>query len=200
MKDSDEVLFLRYREGSVEAFEELLGRHEGPLLRYLLSFTRNRPLAEDLFQETFARMIEKKECYTPEAPFKYYLFRVARNLAIDSARRRKVRAATSLDQSNEDDMRPLDPVSTDPDPERATISSEMGQKLRAAIEQLREDQKEVFLMREELHLTFEEIARVTGAPLPTVKSRMLYALRHLRKALSGSYVRLGSIDEACEAS
>lgn len=199
-KDSDEVLFLRYREGSVQAFEELLERYEGPLLRYLVAFTRNRQQAEDLFQETFTRLVERKEYYTPEAPFKYYLFKVARNIAIDAARRQKVRAALSIDASNEEDSRPIDPVSPDPDPESATMRNELGSILRRAIGELREDQKEVFLMREELSLTFEEIARVTGAPLPTVKSRMLYALKHLRRSLAGRCVGFRPVDEACEAS
>lgn len=200
MRESDEVLFLKYREGSVEAFEELLGRYEGPLLRYLLAFTRNRAMAEDLFQETFAKIIERKEYYTPEAPFKYYLFKVARNLAIDLSRRQKVREAQSIEQSHDGDRVPIDPPAKDADPERTTMRSELGDILKAAIRELRDDQREVFLMREEMQLTFEEIARMTGAPLPTVKSRMLYALRHLRKSLAARSVTLRPLDDACEAS
>ncbi|MEW6367736.1 MAG: sigma-70 family RNA polymerase sigma factor [Acidobacteriota bacterium] len=199
MKDSDEVLFLKYREGSMEAFEELLGRYESPLLRYLLSFTRNRQLAEDLFQETFARLVERKEYYTPEAPFKYYLYRVARNLAVDSARRLKVRRAVSIDETSENDT-PMQIPSDDPSPERLAMTRELGSTLKRAIDELRDDQREVFLMREELGMTFEEIARMTGVPLPTVKSRMLYALRHLRKSLYGRYVGLKAVGEPCEAS
>jgi len=197
--DSDEVLFLRYREGNMEAFEELLERYESPLLRYLIARTGNRQQAEDLFQETFTRLVERKECYTPEAPFKYYLFRVARNLAIDASRRRKVRSKTISLDDTPPDTRPIDAVSSDPSPEQTAITGELGKTLRSAIDGLREDQREVFLMREDLDMSFEEIARVTGAPVPTVKSRMLYALRHLRKTL-GSSPSLHPVGQPCEAS
>ena len=149
--DSDEVLFLKYREGCIEAFEELISRYESPLLRYLLACSGNRQQAEDLFQETFSKMVERKDYYTPEAPFKFYLFKVARNLAIDASRRSKVRKSVSLDDCTPGD-KPIDVVSKDPDPEEKAINHELGVILRHAIEDLREDQREVFLMREDLHL------------------------------------------------
>ncbi len=184
--ESDEGLFQRFRGGDAGAFEVLMRRHRAPVFTFLLRLTGDRPLAEDLLQETFLRLIGAAARWEPRARFRTWLYTVARNLAADEARRGAHRRSQPLDApAGEGGRALLDGLAgDDPGPERAAESAGLRPRLLAALASLPEEQLEVFLLREHGGVAFAEIAEITGAPLPTVKSRMRYALEALRRRLA----------------
>ena len=185
--DADETLMLRYREGDVRAFEQLLLRHRRPVYLFVLRFVGmyNTALAEDLTQETFLRVVKHASSYERQARFTTWLYTLARNLCVDSLRRYKHRKAQSLDQPVGEEGATLLERTADDGPmvDRRVIGHELQARLQQAVAGLPEDQREVFLMREVADLQFKEIAAIVGIPENTVKSRMRYALEKLREAL-----------------
>jgi RNA polymerase sigma-70 factor (ECF subfamily) len=185
--EADEVLMFAYQEGDVRAFEVLLTRHRKPVFNFILRFVGSRELAEDLLQETFLRVIKGAARYERKAKFTTWLYTIARNLCVDQSRRAKHRKAQSLDapmsKSGESGTL-LDVVpGTNMPSDRAAVSKELHGKIHQALENLSEEQREVFLMREFLDMPFKQIADVVGVPENTVKSRMRYALEKLRLEL-----------------
>jgi RNA polymerase sigma-70 factor (ECF subfamily) len=176
--DSDERLMLRFQGGDVRAFEELVRRHRTPVFSFLLRLTGDRGRAEDLCQETFLRVVRASAAWERRAQFRTWLYSVARNQAVDEARRQAFRRAEPLD----DPARPA-PVSEEVPPDQRAEGALLRPKLEAALASLPEEQREVFLLREHAGLRFSEIAEVTGVPENTVKSRMRYALEALRARL-----------------
>jgi RNA polymerase sigma-70 factor (ECF subfamily) len=185
--DSDESLMLRYRDGEVRAFELLVTRHRKPVFNFILRFVRDPAQAEDVTQETFLRLIKGADAYQRQAKFTTWLYTIARNLCIDAARRGKHRKAASLDAPMGDDDGSASLLDLVPDGaagvDRQAQSRELAVRMRAAIEALPDEQREIFLLREVADLQFNEIAAVVGCPENTVKSRMRYALEKLREAL-----------------
>ncbi len=183
-QDTDEALVARYRQGDVAAFEVLLDRHRPGVFRFLARFTGDHARAEDLAQDCWMRFIDAAPRWNADGRFKIWLYAVARNLATDEARRATHRSHASLDAPVRG--RPVSELV----PERrarsrrtrpATPSS--GRACSAPSPSLPVEQREVFLLREYEGVSFAEIAEVTGSPVPTVKSRMRYALEALRRAL-----------------
>jgi RNA polymerase sigma-70 factor (ECF subfamily) len=182
-QDGDEALVARYRKGDVAAFEVLLDRHRRGVFRYLARFVGDDARAEDLAQDCWMRFIDAAPRWNPDGRFKLWIYAVARNLATDEARRAAHRAHSSLDSPVRG--RPVSEfvASGARAPEDAALDGEIRPRLLRAIGELPEEQREVFLLREFEGISFAEIAEVTGAPVPTVKSRMRYALEALRRAL-----------------
>jgi RNA polymerase sigma-70 factor (ECF subfamily) len=177
--ESDERLMLRFQAGDVRAFEELVRRHRTPVFSFLLRLTGDRGRAEDLCQDAFLRVVKAAEGWEPRATFRTWVFAMARNLAVDEARRQAFRRAEPLD----DPARAAEP-SDAPGPDRAAEGALLRPKLEAALAALPAEQREVFLLREHAGLKFAEIAEVTGVAENTVKSRMRYALEALRAKLA----------------
>ena len=187
--ETDEGLMLRYQKGDVRAFELLLSRHRKPVFNFVLRYVGDPAHAEDLMQETFLRVIKGADAYQRQAKFTTWLYTIARNLCVDASRRGKHRRAQSLDAPmNRDegaDSQTLLDVIADRQPaiDRKVIGKELHGRMQTAIQNLSEDQREVFLMREFLDMPFKDIADVVGCPENTVKSRMRYALEKLREEL-----------------
>jgi RNA polymerase sigma-70 factor (ECF subfamily) len=186
--ETDEQLMHAYREGNPRAFELLLARHERKVWNFLRRSVGDPTLAEDLLQEVFLRVIKAHAEWKGEAKFTTWVYAIARNLCIDHARRAVHRDARSLDAPTRPDDESSSTLhdhlpSQDRDAEGLTSDGEVRARVDAAVAALPEDQREVFLLREVMDMPFAEIARVVGAPEPTVKSRMRYALERLREAL-----------------
>jgi len=189
---TDEQLMVAYQKGDVEAFAELARRHEKPLWNFLRRFVSDAATAEDLMQEALLRVVRARLEWQPSARFSTWLYTIARNLCTDHARRMSLRRAGSLDgqqmatDGGDGDSGPrrIDGVpSSDPGAEAVVRSREIAARIEAALASLPVEQREVFLMRETMDLSFSEIARAVGVSEPTVKSRMRYALVRLREAL-----------------
>ncbi len=185
---SNEALIEAYQKGDTRAFERLLQRHRRPVYNFLRRQVGNGALAEDLMQEVFLRIIKGAAAYQRKAQFTTWLYTIARNLCVDHLRRAKHRQISSLDQpliKGGKDKAPLGETVPDCGPavDRQVIGRELQGHLHEAIASLNEEQREVFLMREYLDLPFKEIAEIIHCPENTVKSRMRYALDHLRQHL-----------------
>ena len=188
---TDEQLMQAYREGNPRAFELLLARHERKVWNFLRRSVGDPTAAEDLLQEVFLRVIKAQADsvdFRGEAKFTTWVYTIARNLCIDHARRAVHRDARSLDAPTRADDEAsetlYDRVSDGGrDAEGLASDGQVRARVDEAVAALPPDQREVFLLREVMDMPFAEIAAVVGAPEPTVKSRMRYALERLREAL-----------------
>ena len=173
---TDEELMLAYAGGDLLAFEMLYRRHRGTLYRFLLRTLRHRADADELFQDTWSRLIAARERYRPEAKFTTFLLQIAHNLVVDRFRRLKPQAS---DEEAEAVFRNLDAPESD-QPERVLTEFEQRRRLQIALEELPEEQRVAFLLRIESGLGLDEIGEITGAGRETVKSRLRYALARIR--------------------
>lgn len=164
---------LRYAAGDITAFEELYSRYRGPLYRYLLRQVKDDAQANDLYQGVWEKVIGARNKYRPDAPFKAWVFRIARNHLVDFYRRQ--RPTTSIDQAGF--------VGTDDDQEHQQDQAQRKTSLRLAIRTLPEDQREAIMLRLEGDFSLEEIAALTGVGRETVKSRLRYATAKLKQVL-----------------
>ncbi len=181
---SDERLMQRYRAGDVGAFEALLRRHRATVHHFLLRLVGDAARAEDLAQDTWLRIVAAAPRWERRARFTTWALSIARNAALDDARRAAHRA-DSLEEVRTRGVPLADTVAgDDPAPDRAAESALLRPKLEAALAALPLEQREVFVLREYAGVPFAEIAEITGAPVPTVKSRMRYALEALRADLA----------------
>ena len=176
---SDDKLFEAYRDGDTAAFELLLARHQSPLFGFLCRMVGDRALAEDLFQETWLRVIREARRYRAEQKFNRWLFTIANRLAIDALRRRKRWASVSVNAEET----PLELPDRGPSAADETARRQTMGRIEAALTTMQPALRQVFLLRENSGQSFKEIAAMTGAPLGTVLWRMSTALKHLRKEL-----------------
>jgi len=186
---TDESLMIRFQTGDRAAFTVLVRRHQGPLFNFALRYLRSSPVAEEVVQDAFVRVVQNAAEFKHEARFSTWLYTIARNLCIDQTRKRALRRHPSLDEprkAEERDGPTLGEQTADgkASVERAVVSLEIRERVAAAIDALPEEQREVFLMREVSNLPFKEIAEIVGVSENTVKSRMRYALERLQQALS----------------
>ena len=184
-EESDERLMRRFQAGDARAFETLVRRHRPTLWNFLLRHVGDRARAEDLLQDTLLRAVKASGEWAERAKVTTWLFTIARNLATDEVRRAVHRRTEPLDGARDDAPGPMDRTAADdPPPDAAAEGALLRPRLEAALAALPEEQREVFLLREQGGLGFREIAEVTGVPENTVKSRMRYALEGLRKTLA----------------
>ena len=172
----DSALMLRYCDGDVAAFETLYRRHNDALYRYLLRLCRHREQAEDVFQEVWGKIIKARDSYRPTAKFTTFLYRVAHNCFIDNIRRNKRHARTV-------DVEPDTQPHAGELPELQVERSLARRRLNAALAELPDEQRDVFLLYEEAGLSLDEIASITGSNRETAKSRLRYATKKLRIAI-----------------
>jgi RNA polymerase sigma-70 factor (ECF subfamily) len=189
---TDEALMLAYQKGDRTAFNELVNRHERRLWNFLRRFVQDASIAEDLLQEVFLRMVQSAPDWKPTAKFSTWLYTIARNLCTDEARRGIHRRLFSLDTpvlpKDESGPRRIETIAIPyPDVERQVLNQEIARCIEQAIATLPGEQREVFLLREIMDLSFAEIAEATHTNEPTVKSRMRYALLRLRSVLGEFY-------------
>jgi RNA polymerase sigma-70 factor, ECF subfamily len=187
---SDEALMLLYGKGDVRAFEVLYTRHERPVFCFILRSCRRQDIAEELLQEVWSRVIRSAADYEQKAKFTTWLYTVARNICIDRARRERRRTELSLDEKlggEEGDGQTFADLLVDDGAQVSHMSHErkvFAKRLERALAELPEEQREVFMLKEVSGLKFREIAELMDVPVPTVKSRMRYALEALRGHLS----------------
>jgi RNA polymerase sigma-70 factor (ECF subfamily) len=182
---SDEELLLAYRKGDRMAFRTLFQRYRGPAFNFLLRRVRNRERAEELYQDVWAKVIERCDEFRGDSKFSTWLYTIARNRVIDHSRRMKFRSHRSLDAPRRDSGSPLVEQVSNPGPstEELAEGKTLKERIAQAVEELPQDQQEVFLLRQLQGLKFNEIAEVVDVPVNTVKSRMRYALERLQHQL-----------------
>ncbi len=165
--------------------DELIVRYQHRLLRYLLFLTGNRELADDLFQEVWMRVLVRGGQFNGQARFETWLFTIARNLVIDHRRKRTMSSLDELIDCGGDDDRPMafEVADAEPTPFDRFSGLEDRERIASALLQLDTLHREVLVLRFHEELSLEEIAKVTRAPLSTVKSRLYRGLAMLKPKL-----------------
>ncbi|MHB8302907.1 MAG: RNA polymerase sigma factor [Acidobacteriaceae bacterium] len=177
------------RRHDPDLMEQLIEMYQHRLFRYLLFLTGNRDLSQDLFQETWLRVLERGSQYNGRARFDTWMFTIARNLMIDSTRKRQT---ISLDEATapeaqRDQGRPLDVAADAPSPFDHFQSQEQAARIGQALLGLPPLYREVLVLRFHEGLSLEEISRVSSAPLSTVKSRLYRGMAALRPVLQAGH-------------
>lgn len=188
LKD-DRVLVKDYLAGNELALERLIHRHKEKVYTSILMFTKDKYLAEDLFQDTFIKAIDKLKAgkYKEEGKFLPWVMRMSYNICIDHYRKTKRKpTVTTGDGFDIFDILPFHEES----PEDLIIQQQSKDKVRRLLDELPEDQKEVVLLRHYFDFSFKEIAELTGVSINTALGRMRYSLINLRKIIEKKNVQL----------
>ena len=188
IETSDAELLLCFSKGDLAAMDQLVARYRSALFSWLLGMTGNRADAEDLFQDVWFRVIRHAERFN-DVSFRAWLWKIARNLLIDFRRKRK--PDISLDAVEEEGDTPLVDQLTarGMGPAKAVEMDDMTRRVMRAVTTLPEMQREVFLMRVQGDLSFNEIAETLNIPLNTALGRMHDAMTKLKKLLAAEETR-----------
>jgi RNA polymerase sigma-70 factor (ECF subfamily) len=167
-----------------ELLDQLIERYQYRLFRYLLYLTSHRERAEDFFQETWIRVLERGHQYDGKSKFEAWLFTIARNLVIDWQRQRKVQSLDTLtDPAQEHPLQIADV--RHPSPLHAAISGQQDSAVRNSLEKIALIYREVVVLRFHEELQLDEIATVMHLPVSTVKTRLYRGLEAMRVAMTG---------------
>jgi RNA polymerase sigma-70 factor (ECF subfamily) len=180
---TDATLVHDYINGSEHALEQLINRHQLQIFNFINSKINDRDLSEDLFQDTFIKVIRtlKNGTYNEEGKFLPWVMRIAHNLVIDYYR--KSSRIPVLD--NKDGFDIFQFISdTSPNAENTLVQEQVFKDIQKLVQELPEDQKEVLVMRLYRDMSFKEIAENTNVSINTALGRMRYAIINLRKLIS----------------
>ena len=179
---SDEELALAYIDGNNRAFDELLSRSQDKIFSYIHYVVKDEELANDLFQETFLKIITKMQNgrYTVSGKFIWWATRIAHNVIIDHYR--AVKSSKIIESGKDNDLTNLNSTSVlDGNRESELANEQVLKDVKRLMEALPEAQREVVFMRFFQELSFKEIAEQTNVSINTSLGRMRYALMNLRK-------------------
>jgi RNA polymerase sigma-70 factor (ECF subfamily) len=180
---SDNELVQKFIQGDQSALETLIHRHKNRVFSYILPIVKKQELAEDIFQETFIKVIKslKKGRYTENGKFISWVMRIAHNLIIDHFRKEKLMGMVSND-SFETDLFNSAKFSEETIEDKM-VKSQILTEVKELIKELPEDQQQVIYMRHYMGLSFKEIADQTDVSINTALGRMRYAVLNMRKLM-----------------
>ena len=178
---SDQELVTAYANGDNEAFDALLLRHKTRLFNYIFQMVRDRDLSDDIFQETFVKAITtiKHGRYNDMGKFSAWLYRIARNLVVDTFRAQRNEGSLSTDDTDYDILNRRELA--EDTIEDVMVDLQIEEDLRRLIDELPDVQREVLNLRYYRELSFKEIAELTGVSINTALGRMRYAILNLRR-------------------
>ncbi len=179
------------RRRDPDLLDRLIEQYQHRLLRYLVYLSGNRELAEDLFQETWIRVLERGHQYDGKHEFSTWLYAVARNLTIDYLRKKSPLSLGGINDGlmEDEDRAPLEPADTRPLAWEVVQQREQAERINAALVSIPAEYREAVVLRFQEGLALDEIATVTGARLGTVKSRLYRGLNLLMSRLKGAGTR-----------
>jgi RNA polymerase sigma-70 factor (ECF subfamily) len=177
---TDQELIGRYLAGNQSSLEKLIRRHKNRIFAYILMIVKEKELAEDLFQDTFIKVINtiRSGSYKEEGKFIQWAMRIAHNLIIDHFR--KAKRIPTIDNRDDFDIFEKVPIPVESIEERI-ITDQIHKDVKKLIEYLPKEQREVLIMRHYGDMSFKDIAEVTNVSINTALGRMRYALINLRK-------------------
>ena len=184
MGDETKTIARGLQRRDPELLDRLIEQYQYRLFRYLVYLTASRERAEDFFQETWIRVLERGHQYDGKSKFEAWLFAIARHLVIDWQRQKKMQ---SLDALTDPEVgAPLEIADEDaPSPLRLLLSHEREATVKASLGQVPTIYREVLLLRFQEEMKLEEIAEVLETPISTVKSRLYRGLESLKGMLQG---------------
>ena len=183
-KQNDSQLVAAYANGNNEAFDVLLERHKARLYGYIINIVKDKVVADDIFQETFVKVIMtvRQGRYTEHGKFLGWLTRIAHNLIIDFYRQEKTAPVVSTDDEGCDLLNRRDLSAGTVEDEM--VSLQIDEDLRNLVMALPDPQREVLVMRYYRNMSFKEIAAATGVSINTALGRMRYAILNIRRMAS----------------
>ncbi len=181
-KVSDEDLIERFQNGEINAFNELVARYKDPLFNYVSRMLKDPVFAEDIVQETFVRVYRNRDRYQKIAKFSTWIYTIAINLTKTEIRRQNLRRFYSISQSP-DEGKTFELPDTKVNIEKGTEDTIIGEHIREAIGKLPKTFREVIILRDVQELSYEEISKIVGVPLGTIKSRVNRGRNRLQKLL-----------------
>ncbi len=187
---SDKELISSYLNGNQISLERIIQRHKNRVFAYILMVVKDKQLADDIFQDTFIKVINtvRSGAYKEEGKFIQWVMRIAHNLIIDYFRKSK---RIPVVENDNDDFDIFDTIRfTDPSIEDQMITDQIHSDVRRLIELLPPEQKEVLFMRHYSEMSFKDIAEQTDVSINTALGRMRYALINLRKLIEEKNVIL----------
>lgn len=187
---TDEELVVLYAKGNNNAFDILLSRYQSSIYSYINFIVHNKDLAEDIFQETFVKVIMtiKQNRYTESGKFKAWIMRIAHNLIIDNYRQERIENTISNDEVEVDLFNNM--KLCDDSIEDHMVRQQALKDVRKLVEFLPENQRGVLVMRYYQDLSFKEIADITGVSINTALGRMRYALLNMRRMAEENKIEL----------
>ncbi len=187
---SDYELIQRFINGEQSCFEQIIKRHKNKVFAYISLYIRDQALAEDIFQDTFMKVIQsvKSGRYQDNGKFISWVMRIAHNLIIDHFRRIRQMNTISNDEYDSDlfNSRKLSESTVEDD----IIKRQIQKDVRKMISHLPDDQREVVILRHYAGLSFKEIAEITDVSINTALGRMRYALINMRKIMEEKKISL----------
>ena len=187
---TDEELVVLYAKGNNPAFDVLLKRYKSSVHSYIYYIVRDRDLTEDIFQETFVKVIMtiKQGRYTESGKFKAFIMRIAHNLIIDNFRQERNENTISNDEVDVDlfnDVRLCDGTIED-----HLVQNQVFSDIKKMVKYLPDNQREVLEMRYYQDMSFKEIADLTGVSINTALGRMRYAILNMRRMAEENKIEL----------
>jgi RNA polymerase sigma-70 factor (ECF subfamily) len=184
MESEASVIARGLRRRDPDLLDHLIEQYQHRLLRYLVYLAGNRELAEDLFQETWIRVLERGHQYDGHHAFSTWLYAVARNLTLDYLRRKSPLSLDGL--MDDEDHAPLEPADTRPAAWELIEQHQQAERINAALLSIPAEYRETVVLRFQEGMALNEISAVTGAPVGTVKSRLYRGLNLLMGELEGT--------------
>ncbi len=189
---TDEQLVRKYIDGNNKAFDTLLHRHKSKLFSYIMRIVKDKDLADDIFQETFVKIIMtlRQGRYIESGKFSAWLSRIAHNLIIDHFRQEKAENNMSSDDEDINLLNRRDLC--EKNIEDMMVNDQIKADVRRIIDALPEPQKEVLVMRYYNDMSFKEIAETTGVSINTALGRMRYAILNMRRIAAENNIVLSA--------
>jgi len=180
---NDNELVQRFISGDTNSLEILIHRHKSRIFSYIMLIVKNQELAEDIFQETFIKVIRslKRGKYTENGKFVSWVLRISHNLIIDHFRKEKLKGTISSDNAGMDIFNSQ--KFSEDTIEDQMVTAQILSEVKELINELPEDQQQVIYMRHYMGLSFKEIAEQTDVSINTALGRMRYALINMRKLI-----------------
>ena len=187
---TDYELITRFIKGEQSCFEQLIHRHKNKVFAYISLYIRDKALVEDIFQDTFLKVIQSVKAgrYSDNGKFLSWVMRIAHNLIIDHFRRLK-QVNTISNDNYESDLFNSKSLAED-NVEDNMIKKQIHKDVRNIINNLPDDQREVIILRHYSGLSFKEIAEITDVSINTALGRMRYALINMRKIMEDNKISL----------
>ncbi len=188
---TDNELIAKYLDGNHQMLECLISRHQKKVFSYILMIVKDKAIAEDIFQDTFIKIINtiRSGYYKEEGKFIQWAMRIAHNLTIDHFRR--VKKIPIIE--NKDDFNIFDTIKVyDESIEEKMITEQIHADVKSLLEMLPDEQKEVIILRHYAEMSFKDIAEHTNVSINTALGRMRYALINMRKIMKEKSIQLSS--------
>ena len=186
---TDNQLVAAFQQGNNNALEVLISRHKDKIFTSILILTKDKYMAEDLFQDVFIKIIDtlRSNKYNEEGKFLPWALRVAHNLVVDHFRKVN-RKPTIITSDKQDIFEMINVVEEGVD--RTMIRTQSQERMRKVVDMLPEEQREVIVLRHFADLSFKEIAEITNCSINTALGRMRYGLMNLRKLMTEKQISI----------